>query len=210
MSSFVRIATACTLGVALMMSSASVIALEKTATKSVDQASTDLGTEMKITAFSEGVKAAIAELVTRVNLFDGRIDTLENWRAGIDTSITDILARLAALEARAPHLIYLYDTWRPWVEAQLTALNSSVSNLNTRVTTLEGVAGGSLVYKGTYANNVSGIGHDLCVLSYLYVGTTEDNHNHTCTMGGGPGSFSLTASAHKGSTSCRMMCYDSE
>jgi hypothetical protein len=198
------------LGVALMMSSASVIALEKTATKAVDQASTDLGAEMKITAFSEGVKAAIAELVSRVNLFDGRIDTLESWRTGVDTSIADILARLAALEARAPHLAYLYDTWRPWVEAQLTSLTGSVSDLNTRVTTLETGGGSGLVYNGTFANNVSGVNHDLCVLWYLYVGTTEDNHNHTCTMGGGPGSFSITASAVKGSTSCRMMCYDFE
>ena len=148
---FVRIAAACTLGVALMMSSASVAAMEKTATRTVDQVSTDLNAEMKITAFSEGVKVAIAELVARVNLFDGRIDTLESWRTGIDTSIAGILARLAALEARAPHLAYLYDTWRPWVESQISSLNSSVCSLSTRVTNVENrPTGGTIVFSGCY------------------------------------------------------------
>lgn len=152
-NSSIRVATACTLGVALLMSSASVNALEKTATKEVDQASTGLGTEMKITAFSEGVKAAIAELVSRVNLFDGRIDTLEAWRTGIDTSVADILARLAALEARAPHLAYLYDTWRPWVEGQISSLNTSIGDINNRVTTLETGGGGDTVVTGPSCQN---------------------------------------------------------
>lgn len=150
-TSFIRLATACTLGVALMMSSASVIALEKTATKEVDQASTDLNTQMKITAFSAAVQAAIDQLMARVNLFDGRIDALEAWRTGVDTSIANILSRLAALEARAPHLAYLYDTWRPWVEGQLSSLSSSVSSLNTRVTNVESRgSGGTLVFHSCY------------------------------------------------------------
>jgi hypothetical protein len=142
-TSFVRIATPCTLGVALMMSPTNAIAIERTATKSVDQASTDLNTDMKVTAFTESIRAAVQALIDRVNLFDGRIDALETFSGTTEASLTSILARLAALEARAPDLAYLYDTWCPWVEAQLTSINNNYSTLNTRMTALESRGGGT-------------------------------------------------------------------
>ena len=61
-------------------------ALEKTATRQVDQQSTDLNTVAKIAAFTAAVQAAINELIAKINLFDGRITALENKTIVADTS----------------------------------------------------------------------------------------------------------------------------
>jgi hypothetical protein len=139
---FIRIAAACAIGTALLLSSLPAIALEKTATKQVDQASTDLNTDMKISAFTAAVQAAVNQLIARVNLFDGRIGTLETWRPIIQADVDSLKSRVTALESTVS---YLYSSWRPWVEGQLTALTNQYNTLNTRVTTIESSPGGTIV-----------------------------------------------------------------
>jgi len=74
------------------------LAMEKTATKEVDQQSTDLNTDMKISAFSAAIQAAVNSLIAKVNAFDGRITTVETWRPIIQADVDSLKARVTALE----------------------------------------------------------------------------------------------------------------
>lgn len=64
----------------------------------------------------------------------------------------------------------------------------------------------SLSYVGTFTSGRSTA--DVCVLSYVNFSTTSDNHGHTCSMTGSPGSYALTATSVKGTTNCQMKCYN--
>jgi len=122
------------------------LAMEKTATKEVDQQSTDLNTDMKISAFSAAIQAAVNSLIAKVNAFDGRITTVETWRPIIQADVDSLKARVTALESTVG---YLYNTWRPWVEGQIASLTNQYNTLNTRVTTLESSPGGGTVVVDT-------------------------------------------------------------
>lgn len=149
---------------------------------------------------------------------------------GLKGTIDDILARLAALEAKMGDVT----TKQPvsWntplenrlkaIEAKNTAQDTAITNVtntttnhNTRITALEGKSSGALTYKtvvtlSTAKGSQSSGPHnyDLCVLSSATFSTVEDNHGHTCTVSRASNGYTLAASGTKGSQGCRMMCFD--
>jgi hypothetical protein len=147
----------------------SPLALEKTATREVDQASTDLNTDMKVNAFTAAIQAAVNSLIARVNAFDGRITTLETWKPTVDAAILDLQNRVGSLETRMSaaesSITWLINSMWPYVNGQINSLTS-------RVTTLEGGGKGTIVFSGCHVTANQGTGIAACgtgeVMASLY------------------------------------------
>jgi hypothetical protein len=188
----------------------SPLALEKTATREVDQASTDLNTDMKVNAFTAAIEAAVNSLIAKVNTFDGRISTLETWKPVIQADVDNLKARVATLESK---MDYLYNTWKPWVEGQISSLTNQYSSLNTRVTNIESKSASevSVSAYSASANRSLGMGvHSFCALSQNYVWDTKGAVSCNCQVTKSGSSWTLTANIPSRATacSCGATCFD--
>jgi hypothetical protein len=146
-------------------------ALEATATKAVDQVTTDLNTDMKVSAFSAAVQAAFNVLKGQVDTFNDRITTLETWKASVDSSLTSLTNRVATLEGQ---MSWVLNSMWPYIQ-------NVFSNYGSRIGALEARPGrGTLTWGGCY-QTAAWYGADVtCGSGYVVMAVCSSGKNADC------------------------------
>lgn len=97
-------------------------ALEISAGKSSD-ATANSAFASRIEVIKAALETAFNDLKATVDTFEARIASLESWRTTMNTWKT------STVDPAITNVNYLYNTWMPWVNGQLSSQDKRLDNL---------------------------------------------------------------------------------